>query len=103
MNWPEFCKKVAELSDKLQELNSELERGERFGKAFLREQGGKIKSIDYELYFWDSFEGNRKYFGVPRKILAKAINDAKSNLFERILEVENDLLALAEEQVNGKS
>lgn len=100
MNWPDFCKKVVELSDKLQKLDSELEHGERFGNAFRREHGGEIKSNDYELYFWDSFEGNRKHFGVPRKIMAKAINEAKSDLFEQIHEVENELLVLVQEQAN---
>ncbi|MDO7872682.1 MULTISPECIES: hypothetical protein [Enterococcus] len=100
MNWPDFCKKVSELSDKLQKLDSELEHGENFNDAFRREHGGEIKSNDYELYFWDSFEGNKKYFGVPRKIMAKAINDAKADLFEQIYEVENELLMLVQEQAN---
>ena len=100
MNWPDFCKKVSELSDKLQKLDSELEHGENFNDAFRREHGGEIKSKNYELYFWDSFEGNKKYFGVPRKIMAKAINDAKADLFEQIYEVENELLVLVQEQAN---
>ncbi|MET3092084.1 hypothetical protein [Enterococcus casseliflavus] len=100
MNWPDFCKKVSELSDELQKLDSELEHGERFGDAFRREHGGEIKSNNYELYFWDSFEGNKKYFGVPRKVMAKAINDAKADLFEQIYEVENELLVLVQEQAN---
>ena len=100
MNWPDFCKKVSELSDKLQKLDSELEHGEKFNDAFRREHGAEIKSNNYELYFWDSFEGNKKYFGVPRKIMAKAINDAKADLFEQIYEVENELLVLVQEQAN---
>ncbi|MGM0282656.1 MULTISPECIES: hypothetical protein [unclassified Enterococcus] len=100
MNWPDFCKKVSELSDKLKKLDSELEHGERFGDAFRREHGGEIKSSDCELCFWDAFEGNNKHFGVPRKIMAKAINEAKSDLFEQIHEVENELLVLVQEQAN---
>ena len=100
MNWPDFCKKVSELSDKLQKLDSELEHGENFGDTLRREYGGEIKSSSYELCFWDAFEGNKKHFGVPRKIMEKAINDAKADLFEQIYEVENELLVLVQEQVN---
>ena len=100
MNWLDFCKKVSELSDKLEKLDSELEHGENFGDALRREYGGEIKSSSYELCFWDAFEGNKKHFCVPRKILEKAINDAKADLFEQIYEVENELLVLVQEQAN---